>query len=171
MRFSMFSMGWSLTGVPFTSKIRSPMCNDIRSLLMSSLKKQRTHIANSNINKAKVCKSSILSFHEFWGQKAHIHMCIFKKIHYREILKWDLFPLTGILPTEKPNCLSSKFINHRHSFTILKDLFTMNSIQVMFDTPWNTGQNPNFQLKSLWQNLQPHWMQHYLKIPRTIKYH
>ena len=49
----MFSMGWSLTGVPFTSKIRSPMCNDIRSLLMSSLKKQRTHIANSSINNAK----------------------------------------------------------------------------------------------------------------------
>ena len=71
-------------------------------------------------------------------------------MHYQEILKWDLFPLTGILPTQKPKCLSSKFINHRHSFAVLKDLFTMNSTRVMYNTPRNNGQNPNFQLKSLW---------------------
>lgn len=50
----------------------------------------------------KACKSSMLSFHEFWGQKAHIHMCIFKQKHYQEILKLaHLFPLTDILPTKK----------------------------------------------------------------------
>jgi len=146
----MFSMGWSLTGVPFTSKIRSPMCNDIRSLLMSSLKKKRTHIANSNINDAKrlQIKHPVIS----WIMGAETtHTCAYlKKIHYQEILKWaHLFPLTDILPTKK-NCMSSKFINHRHSFAILKDLFTMNSTQVMYNPPWNTGQTPNLKIKSLW---------------------
>lgn len=36
-RFSTLSIGVSFTGVPLISSIRSPMCNDIRSLFISSL--------------------------------------------------------------------------------------------------------------------------------------